>query len=68
MFKKQKFSCYILLIDQVSFFGCPYLVSYYAIGVLQLFVTSRDVKNFEVNLIFLIKPFFVRGQNIKIKT
>ena len=26
-----------------------------------------DVRNFEINLIFLIKPFFLHDQNVKTK-
>ena len=38
-------SCYILLTDQISLHGCLYFLRYWAICV-------------EINLLFLIKPFF----------
>ena len=45
---EKSFSCYVLLIDQVSFSSCLYFVKYWAICLLQLFVnqvvTSRILK------------------------
>ena len=40
IFEWKYFSCYILLIDQVSLSGCFYFVRYWAICVLQLFVSQ----------------------------
>ena len=38
IFEGNYFSCYILVIDQVSLSGCLYFVRYWAICALQLFV------------------------------
>ena len=58
-FSKKLFLMLILLTDQTSLFDCLYFLRYWAICVLQLFVSDVcDVKNSEINLIFLIKPFF----------
>ena len=40
LFEEKYFSCYILLIDQVSLSGCLYFVRYWAICVLLLFVNQ----------------------------
>ena len=53
-----------LLIDHVSLSGCLYFVRYQAICLLQLVC---DVTTFEINLIYLIKPFFLHGQNVMTK-
>ena len=42
------FSCYILLTDQISLSDCLYFLRYWVIC---------DVIKFEINPIFLIKPF-----------
>ena len=48
---------------------CLYFVRYWAICVLQLFFKPVcDVMNFEVNLGFLITPFFLHDQNVATKT
>ena len=58
-FEKIYFSCYILLIDQVSLSGCLYFIKYWTIWVLQLFVnqvvTSWILK---LPLAFLSNRFF----------
>ena len=45
------------------------LLRYWAICVLQLFVTlGCDVMDFEIKLIFIIKPFFLHDQKVMTKT
>ena len=65
-FSEKSFSCYILLTDKFSMSDCLYFLRYRAIYVLQLFV-SQVVINFEINHIFLIKPFFLYDKKVKIK-
>ena len=58
IFEEKYLSCYILFIDQIWLSSCLYFVRYWAICVLQLFVNQLvTCMNFEVNHIFLIKPF-----------
>ena len=59
-FEEKHFSCYSLLIDQVSLSGCFQVLRYWAICVLQLFL--------KINLLFLIKPFFLHDLKVMIKT
>ena len=40
IFKEKYFSCYSLLIDQVSLSGCFYFVRYWTICVLKLFANK----------------------------
>ena len=67
-FKKKYFSCYILLIYQISLSGCLYFVRYWTICVLYFFVNHIVTFKFEINLIYLIKPFFLHVQKVKTKT
>ena len=60
----QKF--YDLLTDQISLSVCLYFLKYWTICVLQLFVSQADI-NFEVNPIFLTKPFFYVTKNSRQK-
>ena len=39
VFQEKYFSCYILLMDQISLSDCPYLSRYWAICVLQYLLT-----------------------------
>ena len=55
---KKCFACYIILTDQISLSNCLYFSRYWAICVLQLFVTDCDVIETEMNFIFLIKSFW----------
>ena len=55
IFQEKCFS-YVLLTGQISLSDCLYFLRYWAICVLQLFVSQ--VINFEINLIFLIRQFF----------
>ena len=58
IFQEKCFSCYILLTDHNSLPDCLYFLRYWAICLLQLFVSPGcDVRNFEINLIFLIQLF-----------
>ena len=70
MFENKYLCCDILLLDQISMSGCPYFVRYWAICVYIVIVClpGCDVKNFEINLIFLIKPFLLHDENVKTKT
>ena len=57
-FLRKFFSCYILLTDPISLSDCLYFLRYWTNCVLQLFVSQFVTsKIFEINLIFLIKPF-----------
>ena len=60
IFREKCFSRYIILTDEISLSDCPYFLRYWAISVLQLLFSfqGHDVINIEINLIFLIKPFF----------
>ena len=55
-------SCYILLTDLISLPDCFYFTRYWSICVLIVFSLDCDVINFEINLIFLIKPFFLHDR------
>ena len=57
IFQEKCFSSYILLADQISLPDCLYFLRYWSVCVLQLFVNLVDVTDFEINLIFLFKPF-----------
>ena len=61
IFEEKYFSCYIFWTDQISLSDFFYFARYWAICV------SCDVKNFEINLIFLIKLFFLGDQKVKTK-
>ena len=61
------FSCFSLLIDQISLFGCIYFET---LGIMCIAIVCKpgcDVMNFEVNPILLIRPFFLHEQNIVTK-
>ena len=65
-FWKKKFSCYILLIDQISLSGYLYEI----LGNMCIAIVCKpgcDVMNSEVNLIFLIKSFFLYNQKVVTK-
>ena len=71
IFEEKYFSCFILLIDQISLSGCLSFVRYWAICLrmkCHCDYVNCDVTNFEVNLIFLIKPFFLHEQKVLTKT
>ena len=65
MFEEKYFSCYILLIDRISLSrSLPLLCE--ILGNMSIAIVCKPscaVMNFEVNLIFLIKPFFIHDQN-----
>ena len=57
-FHQKCFSCCILLTDQISLFWLPLLLE--ILGNMCIAIVCEqgcDVKNFRINLIFLIKPF-----------
>ena len=56
-FFEEKYFCYILLRDPILLPGCLYFVRYCSICVTVCY-PGCGVINFEVNHIFLIKPFF----------
>ena len=49
----------------MSLSDCLYFVRYWAVSLLQLLV---NITNFEIKLIFLIKPVFLHDQKLKTKT
>ena len=55
--QEKSFSCYILLTDPILLSDCLYFFRYWAICVLQMFVSQADIIKFEINLIFILKPF-----------
>ena len=63
-FPRKVFLCYILLPDQVSLPGCPYVLRYWAVYIyIYIYIALvccpvRGVIKFEINVRFLIKPFF----------
>ena len=65
IFEEKYFSCYIILIDQILLSGYLYLCE--ILGNMCIAIVCKpgcDVMNFEVNLIFLIKPFFLHGKKV----
>ena len=59
IFQEKYFSCYILLSDQISLSDRLLFVEILInICIALVCEPSCDVTNFEINLIFLIKPFF----------
>ena len=68
IFEEKYFSCYILLIDQISLSVCLYFVRLGNMSIAIACEPGCDVMNFDVNLIFLIKPFFLHGQKVVTKT
>ena len=68
IFEEEYFCCYILLSDQVSMCGLPLLHEMLSIKYIVIVCEAGcDIKNFEINLIFLIKPFLLYDQNVKTK-
>ena len=67
IFEEKYFSGYILLTDQISLSGCLYFVRYWAICVVIVCQPGCGVINFEINLVFLTKPFSPHDQNVKTK-
>ena len=55
-FQEKCFLCNILSADQTSLSDCHYFLRYWTAHVMQLFVFQFATTNFEINLIFLIKP------------
>ena len=53
---KKCFSCYVLLTGQISLSDFLYFSIHWALCVLQLLI-NMTVTKFEINLIFLVKPF-----------
>ena len=61
---------YVLLTDQISLPGYLFFVSVQYLDnmyIVIVFFSGGDVINFEINLIFLIKSFFLRDQKVKTK-
>ena len=53
------YSIITLLINKIPLFDCPYFSRYWSVPALQSpCFPGCDVINFEINLIFLIKPSF----------
>ena len=69
IFQQKCSSCYILLTDQISLPGCLYFL----LEILDnMFIAAVcypgcDVMGFEINLIFLVKPFFLHDQKVMTK-
>ena len=55
-----KFHCLVALLREILDKVCIVIVCV-------IIATGRDVKNFEINLNFLIKPFFLFDQKVKTK-
>ena len=60
-FEEKRFSCEILLPNQISFSNCFYFLRHWEICVSQLFVNQvvTSYIDFQIRLIFLIKPFLL---------
>ena len=79
IFEEKYFSGYILLTDQISLSGCLYFVRYWAIlciviqyllqymCIVSVCWPGCDIIDFEIRLLFIIKPFFLHDQNVKTK-
>ena len=68
IFKEKYFSSYLLLLDQIPLSG--FLLLLEILGNIRVVVFCRpgcDVIKLEINLIFLIKPFFLNDQKVKTK-
>ena len=63
IFQEKHFTYQILLTDQILLSDCLYFLRYWSICVLSLFVNQivtlfvKQIMNFVINLILLIKPF-----------
>ena len=64
IFEEKYLYCYILLFDKVSITGCLYFVRYWTMCIV---IVCCDVKNFEINVIFLIKPFLLQDKNLNMR-
>ena len=64
-FLRKKFSCYILLIDQISSSDCLYFLRYWVICIVIICFACDDIINFEINLKFLIKPFSYMTKKVR---
>ena len=68
IFQEKCFSCHVLLTDQISLLDCLYFLRYWVIMcIVVVCLPSCGVRNFETNLIFLIKPFFYMTKSSKHK-
>ena len=66
IFQKKCFSCYILLTDQISLSDCIYFLEILGnMSIAIICFPGCAVINFEINLIFLIKPFFCMTKKSK---
>ena len=69
IFKEKYFSGYILLTDPIPLSACLYFIRYIGQYVYcNCLLTRLDVINFEINLLFLIKPFSLHDQKVKTKS
>ena len=59
IFQQKCSSCYILLTDQISLPGCLYFLRYWA-----MCIAIACYPGFEINLIFLIQPFFLHDWKV----
>ena len=64
VFLEKYFSCYVLFTDQISLSDCLYFLGNMCIGI--TWFPIYNITNFEVHLIFLIKPFFYMTTKIEI--
>ena len=56
------------LTDQTSLFDCFYFLRYWGnVFIAIAYFSGCDVKNFEINLIFLIRPFFYMSEKSRRK-
>ena len=58
IFEEKCFSCYFRLTHQISSSGYLYFLRYCAMCFVFVCFRDWDVINFEINFVFLIKPFF----------
>ena len=65
IFEEKYFSCYILLPDQISLFGCLYLAIFGNMCLVIVCKLGNDIINFEINIFFPIKPFFLYDQRVR---
>ena len=66
IFEEKYFSCYISLTDQILLVVCLYVVRYWAIYAI-VYKAGCYVIRVEIDLIFLIKPFFPHERLFEIK-
>ena len=70
IFEQKYLSCYVLVIDQISLSGTLYFMRCWMLDNMRTAIVCKpgcNVMGFEVNLVFLIKAFFLHDQKFVTK-